>query len=284
MRARLVCLAALLSLAITGHAQERLALEESALVRINEGWFARGLHPMQIAEAVLFCRQTSPESRDAFVCHESRFSVEMPRRRIFLSAYYIDRFEVTRERYGECVSAGGCLPPRSGNGDERFSQPAMPVTGVTWDDARGFCQWAGGDLPTESQWERAARGSGGRRFPWGRLFNDRLANHGSGTRVIDGYEFVSPVGTYAGGRSADGLYDMAGNVWEWTLDSFDPEGDAWSVELPVDPSGAEPSGHRIIRGGSWRSHAVDLRTTTRIPVGEQQHSPDLGFRCAFDAV
>ncbi|MFT5356337.1 MAG: sulfatase modifying factor 1 [Polyangiales bacterium] len=284
MRARLGCVAFVLALAAPGGAQQRVTVEESALVRINAGWFARGLHPMQIAEAVMFCRNTSPASRDAFVCHESRFASETPRRRIFLSPYYIDRFEVTRERYGECVGVGGCLPARSGNGDERFSQPAMPVTGVTWDDARNFCRWAGGELPTESQWERAARGSGGRRFPWGSLFNDRLANHGSGARLIDGFEFVAPVGSYVEGRSPDGLYDMAGNVWEWTLDAFDPEREAWAGEVPVDPRGADSSGHRIIRGGSWRSQAVDLRTTTRIPVGEQRHSPDLGFRCVFDAL
>lgn len=283
MSGRLICVLVVVSLTAAGDAQQRAPLEESALVRINEGWFARGLHSMQIADTVVFCRRHMGSSRDEFICHESRFAIEMPRRRIFLSAYYIDRFEVTRARYGECVQVGACLPARSGNGDERLGQPSMPVAGVTWDEARHFCHWAGGDLPTESQWERAARGPGGRRFPWGSLFNDRVANHGSDTPLVDGFEFAAPVGSYIEGRSPDGLYDMAGNVWEWTLDAFDPEGEAWGGELPVDPRGGDSSGHRVIRGGSWRSSAVELRTTTRFPVAEQQHAPDLGFRCVFDA-
>ena len=153
----------------------------------------------------------------------------------------------------------------------------MPVAGVTWDEARAFCEFAGGRLPTDEEWERAARGGDARhRFPWGRQYNDRLANHGRSPRGpddVDGFVYAAPVGSFPGGASPYGLLDMAGNVWEWTASP--PRAD--EVE-----TGGDPNVYRILRGGSWAQPPEVMRVSHREwqPLGAAPS--DVGLRCAYD--
>ena len=152
----------------------------------------------------------------------------------------------------------------------------MPVAGITWHEARAFCEWAGGRLPTDAEWERAARGRARRRFPWGRQFNSRLANYGRSPRGpdrADGWRYAAPVGSFPDGVSAYGLHDMAGNVFEWTAT---PPRDS-DVGL-----GADAQGYRIIRGGSWSQPPELLRVTAREWFPVAQHRADIGLRCAYD--
>jgi len=165
-----------------------------------------------------------------------------------------------------------------------MTQPSHPVAGVTFAEAAAYCAFAGGRLPTEAEWERAARGDApeGRRFPWGDPYGSRLTNHGQGIASpdgVDGHRYAAPVASYPDGASPFGLYDMAGNVWEWTVDRFRPR--AYESGTSVDPVGDGLGSERIVRGGSWRSSPVTHRVTYRAAVAETRFEPDLGFRCAY---
>src|SRR5690606_19068513 len=173
-------------------------------------------------------------------CGPTLFVEESPARRIQLCSYGIDRTEGTNAAYGRCVRASECAPSRLRPGDERMTQPSHPVAGVTFAEAAAYCAFAGGRLPTEAEWERAARGDApeGRRFPWGDPYGSRLTNHGQGIASpdgVDGHRYAAPVASYPDGASPFGLYDMAGNVWEWTVDRFRPR--AYESGTSVDPVG-----------------------------------------------
>lgn len=262
-----------------------LMLTPSHTVHLSGGWFLRGSHDADLRYGLALCEQ-EVGLRGRTVCRDPAvselFAAEAPARRIWVRAFAIDRTEVTRRAYARCVLAGACFPSRVSDGNPRLGAPLLPVTGVTWSEARTFCAFVGGRLPTEAEWERAARGSDGRRFPWGNLYNDRLANHGGpeGRAAIDGFRYLAPVGSYPDGASPHGLLDVAGNVWEWTADRYDPS--AYVADTSVDPRHDDASGERAIRGGSWRSTGESLRVTTRRPAAESTFGPDLGFRCAYD--
>jgi formylglycine-generating enzyme required for sulfatase activity len=181
------------------------------------------------------------------------------------------------------VVAGRCAPPRSRPEDPRVGLDDHPATGVDWSDASVFCAFAGGRLPSEAEWERAARGSDARRFPWGRNFDPRLANHGNGRLegdASDGFESAAPVGSFPLGASPYGVLDLAGNAAEWTADAYVERG---YDGLPrVDPRRDERSGYRVVRGGSWRLPPHMLRVSHRNPMPESARFADIGFRCAYD--
>ena len=227
-----------------------------------------------------------------------RESDELPAREVNLDAFWIDQVEVTNGMYNLCVQAGACRPPAkisSDNRDVYFSNPEFqdyPVVHVTWYDANAYCQWAGRRLPTEAEWERAARGNDKRNFPWGdeppNQFNSNSVNLvGDTTRV----------GSYAEGASPFGALDMAGNVWEWVADRYRPDyyGKAPS-ENPTGPADNEVfSTLRVIRGGSFQDDWVILRLANRSflegpnpsvqPTDEAYYgksSAKIGFRCADD--
>ncbi|MBI2372919.1 MAG: SUMF1/EgtB/PvdO family nonheme iron enzyme [Deltaproteobacteria bacterium] len=189
---------------------------------------------------------------------------EKPGRKVYLDAFAIDRTEVTVARYNQCVSSGSCQAA-SGN-----SKDDHPVVNVDWNQASAFCKWAGGALPTEAQWEKAARGPDGRTYPWGNEAPScTRANAGCGGGT-------QPVGSRPAG--AHGLFDMAGNVWEWVEDVYDAQ--AYSrlgARNPVSRSGGSL---RVDRGGSWFGDGGGVRASYRGRGDPGDRFGDLGFRCA----
>lgn len=213
---------------------------------------------------------------------------ERPRRRITLDRFKIDPHEVTWADYDRCVEAGTCSPIDPARcevwtGDEfirgaplpqRFTRPDHPVFCVTWNDARAYCEWTGGRLPTESEWERAARGADDhRRYPWGDSAPTcALARHsGCG----DG---PAPIGAHPRGASPEGLLDLAGNVAEWVADWYHPR--AYHKNPSENPAGPDQGRVRVVRGGSFYDPPEQLRTSYRYGLTPSLGYGVVGFRCA----
>jgi serine/threonine-protein kinase len=205
---------------------------------------------------------------------------EQPQRLVYVSAFWIDQTEVTNAQYEQCVSAGVCTQPASA----RYADPAYgryPVVAVTWFQASEYCAWAGGRLPTEAEWEKAARGpassQGARRiWPWGNNTpTDKLAN-------FDKHEGNTvAVGSYPRGASPYGVLDMAGNAWEWVADYYaeDYYQTALDAGLRTDPAGPEKGVFRVTRGGSYLSDATYIRLAIRLETTADRRAGYIGFRC-----
>jgi len=193
---------------------------------------------------------------------------ERPARKVTLKAFAIDRTEVTRADYAACVAAKRCKAaqePAAPTGDPKL--PKLPVTGVDWNDAQAYCRFAGARLPTEAEWEKAARGEDGREYPWGNDADCARGNWGSfegeGPCADKNPGRPVPVGQYPSGASPYGVLDLGGNVWEWVADKYDE-----------DPK------RRVVRGGSCCSYFVGPRAPNRNAWAPQHRDTDLGFRCA----
>ena len=285
MRGRVIAgvvISAALALASGRAGAERFAtltLSRGAVARLSAGTFVMGSDDAGITYASALCaRYSQPGS----LCDGATFRDEQPARLVQLAAFAIDRTEVTREAYLRCVAAGACAPSRVPEADARLSQPQHPAVLVTAAEAAAYCAWAGGRLPSEAEWERAARAGSPRRFPWGNQWNDRLANaapHDPAVPDRDGYRYLAPVGAFPDGANTHGLLDMAGNVWELTADRYDAE--AYAKAGRVDPSGPAQGDLRVIRGGSHASPPHMLRAAQRSTVRENEPRPDVGFRCAY---
>ena len=205
---------------------------------------------------------------------------ELPLHTVTLDAYYIDKYEVTNARYKACVAAGGCTVPGSVDSSKRSpyygtsTYADYPVLNVDWFQANAFCAWAGKRLPTEAEWEKAARGSSDtRKYPWGNSAPDcTKTNYDS--CVGD----TSRVGSYPSGASPYGVMDMAGNVDEWVQDWYDSS--YYSVSPSNNPQGPETGTYRVLRGGSWGYYDSYVRSAVRndgIPVF--WFFDFFGFRC-----
>lgn len=247
-------------------------------VLIRGGVFTMGSNEYAIAHALGLCRR-EPRRDD---CSEEMFAVEYAPHEAFLSPFWIDRTEVTVARFQQCVATGYCATPPGGS--ERPSPPADPITMVSFADAAAFCAWAGGRLPTEAEWERAARGTTGRVYPWGNVYNPFLSNHGRfGLYELDGADGfleVAPVGSFLDGRTPDGIEDLAGNVQEWVADWFAPE---YSKTSAVNPRGPDAGEERVVRGGGYGSPRPFLRGASRWKAPPWARRSWLGFRCARGA-
>lgn len=220
---------------------------------------------------------------------------EVPAHHVKLDAFWMDQVEVTNGMYALCVAAGACLLPTKLNSDNRGEYYGMaefrdyPVVHVTWYDASNYCQWAGRRLPTEAEWERAARGDDMRTFPWGDE-PPNPTNSNSQNFVGD----TSRVGSYAAGASPFGVLDMSGNVWEWVADYYDANYYSHSPEEnPTGPETGGPDNLRVIRGGSYQDDLINLRISNRgyekgpdlsaVSGGDAYYgnsSVRIGFRCA----
>lgn len=206
---------------------------------------------------------------------------------VTLSSYEIDSTEVSVQRYRRCVSAGACGAPSFPIGDQRYDHADFPVTHVSWNDAESFCKWEGGHLPTEAQWEYAARGPQKNDFPWGNIYNPHLANHGSfsedGADARDGWIGLAPIGSFPDGMTPTGIYDLAGNASEWVADYYDRDEDGFGYPraAATDPKGPAFSAYgHVVRGGSYRDGAHLMRGASRefSLVGGTR---EIGFRCAY---
>jgi len=224
---------------------------------------------------------------------------EAPRHRVHLDAYYIDRYEITNALFERFVRATNHRTSAEQEGDAGVSlqkdgqwewakvpgatwrtpsgpgtkaPPDHPVVNVSWEDAQAYCRWAGKRLPTEAEWEKAARGTDGRRYPWGEIWESSRANGAITVKT------TSPVGSYPTGVSPFGAHDMSGNVWEWVSDWFAKEYYASSPER--NPTGPPSGSLHPVRGGSWVPNPTFLRSTSRLVYSPTNRYSDLGFRCA----
>lgn len=252
-----------------------LASPLPGMVRIGAGHFVMGSSPDEVTAAVAACSLEPLGHR----CDEYPFANEVGRRTLFLPAFYIDRTEVTVEAYGRCVDLGRCEAPGYEKGASRFARPNYPVTFVNYDDAVAYCRFRGARLPTEAEFERAARGERGRAFPWGELFNAHAVNHGRFALIpndpSDGYAELAPVGAFPAGKTAEGVLDLAGNVAEWVADAY--------RQRYSDPQARFGGAERVVRGGSFESAEPFLRGAARRGLDKNTVSSSLGFRCARSA-
>jgi formylglycine-generating enzyme required for sulfatase activity len=206
---------------------------------------------------------------------------EAPLREVFVSAFYIDEHEVTVGRYARFIEATGAVALPDGWQSERDSDPGtLPVVGIDWHDADAYCRWAGRRLPTDAEWEKAARGPDGRPYPWGDAAPAPRHAHFGRPFEADAYEAgLAPVGSYPDGRSPYGVHDLAGNASEWVAD--------WHTDSYVrgdvpDPTGPAEGTAKVIRGGGWYDPPERLKASRRMFAEPRHFSDDIGFRCARD--
>lgn len=215
--------------------------------------------------------------------NEAGIAEENPAHLVYVKPFYIDKYEVTNVLYRLCVDAGVCDPPMSSSSSTRpvyygnleFNE--YPVVNVTWSMAKQYCEWRGARLPTEAEWESAARSVDGRKYPWGDESACSFANFSdtSGACVSD----TTVVGSYADGRSQYGALDMSGNVSEWVNSLY------WVYPyLATDGREApDTSGLRVVRGGSWASSPEQITTYYRLGIDPSAYDLYTGFRCAHNA-
>ena len=208
---------------------------------------------------------------------------EKPQRLVHVDTYWIDRTEITNRQFRDCVEAGGCKPQQVGN--RIFREGNLPVVGVSWAQAESYCRWAGARLPTEAEWEKAARGTDGRLYPWGNKFEGQRLNYCDAACVADwrdrsandGYRYTAPVGSYPHGASPYGVLDMSGNVWEWTADWY--ASGEYAAAPESNPTGPESGLQKVIRGGSWYYQGASLRVARRHKDVPTSSYDNIGFRC-----
>jgi len=231
-------------------------------------------------------------------------SNEHPQRRVYLDAYYIDKYEVTNRQFKEFIDATGRITGAEWKGYGNFwykkhgsvyrmktfigaswnykieNRMDHPVVQVTWNDAKAYAEWAGKRLPTEAEWEKAARGTDGRQWPWGNEFN--LDVGGVTVHANFDSENTVPVGQFPTGVSIYGVYDMVGNAQEWVADWYAPN---YLNQILYNPMGPEIGEFRVLRGGSWvTQHSRYLRCALRNPQAPDYFSNVIGFRCALDFI
>lgn len=215
---------------------------------------------------------------------DNGYENEGPAHTVYLDDYWIDKTEVTNAMYYSCMQFGSCPSPTADGfyaPKDHFKDPQkanLPIVFITWYNAQTYCEWAGRRLPTEAEWEKAARGIDGRIYPWGNQEpSSKLLN-------FDKENFkLMPVGSFPPGASPYGALDMAGNAWEWTADWYD---ESYYANSPtINPTGPVKGISRITRGGGYFQPADEVRTTFRSPIDPSASlSVDYSFRCAADAV
>jgi formylglycine-generating enzyme required for sulfatase activity len=199
-------------------------------------------------------------------------SDEQPIHDVYLDAYYMDTYEVTNALYKACVDAGMCDLPINTVRYKNLRYENHPVVFIEWYMAKSYCEWRGAQLSTEAQWEKAARGTDERTYPWGEGIDQTFANYG------DNVGDTTPVGSYENGKSPYGLYDMAGNVWEWVGDWYSAT--YYQVSPLENPMGPNSGQYHVQRGGPWDYYIDSVRSASRSWGYQGMTAPDIGFRCS----
>lgn len=204
-------------------------------------------------------------------------SDERPAHPVYLEAFYIDQYEVTAARYAKFFHDTNRSAPKYWSQQVLEEHEQKPVIGVDWKDAAAYCSWAGKRLPTEAEWEKAARGTDQRLYPWGNV--DPRLERGNFDHCCDfhGYEGLTDIGAFEEGKSFYGVYDMAGNVWEWVADWYDL---GYYGKSPVrNPEGPSSGEKRLLRGGAWDSAPTYVRSAYRLKLSPNFRLDNIGFRC-----
>ena len=268
------------------------------MLLVPEGWFEMGSTPEEVEAAYQLGKKYDADTQ------QSWYKTELSKRRVWLEAFYMDATEVTNREYRQFIDAGGYTQQTfwSPEGwqflqkdklttpgfwtDTRFNQPEQPVVGVSWYEAGAYCRWAGKQLPTEAQWEKAARGTDRRQYPWGNApVSGTLANYcdvqcdqaWKDTREQDGYSYTAPVGSYPSGKSPYGIEDLAGNVWEWVQDWY--AADYYHRSPERNPVNDTPAQYRVLRGGGSPNPPAHVRAAIRSWRAPDYRNYDVGFRC-----
>lgn len=255
------------------------------MVCVPSGEFQMGNAEEEVQAAIEVCNQHYGD------CDREWFESELPVHEVALDGFWMDQTEVTNEQYAQCVATGACDPPADSSSYTReayYGNSAYddyPVVYVSWYSATAYCQWVGGRLPTEAEWEYAARGPGGYAYPWGDVFEGTRLNYCDANcdfdwndeAYDDGYADTAPVGSYPSGASWVGVLDMSGNVWEWVADWY---GD-YTFERRENPTGPVSGDSRVLRGGSWDNFQGLARCACRRWFDPEGSSIDFGFRCVF---
>ncbi len=251
----------------------------AGMVLIPAGDFIQGSLDSEIDAAILMCDNAYGGSGK---CPHARdwFTDETPRRTVYLDAFYIDKWEVTNKKFAAFVADSGYVTDAEKKGEAQTwrtlntaGRQNYPVVWMSWNDANAYCQWAGKRLPTEAEWEKAARGTEGYIWPWGSNWESGRSNTSDG-----GAGSLVAVGSYPTGASPDGVMDMAGNTWEWVADWYDPW---WYSKSPLKNPPGPPSGvSRVLRGGGFNNPPWEVRTAHRHSGGPDGYAPDHSFRCA----
>ncbi len=265
--------------ATADHTEEIAGKDGAPMALIPAGEFEMGTDSDEIPQLVEWARKWSANPVTSW--HDR----EKPRHTVHLDAFHMDKYEVTNTLYKKFMDATGHKAPGYWD-DDKYNAPNQPVVGITWDDAKAYAEWAGKRLPTEAEWEKAARGGlVGKKFPWGDSdpdgiqcnFADRNTNESwSDKNVDDGYQYAAPVGSFT--PNGYGLYDMAGNVWEWCADWYGES--YYKISPERNPKGPGSGTDRVLRGGSWLHSPSTIRAALRY----SSYSPtrtyyDQGFRC-----
>jgi formylglycine-generating enzyme required for sulfatase activity len=206
---------------------------------------------------------------------------EGPQHSVALSrGFWLGRTEVTVASYARYAGATGQTMPPAPAFNPGWALEDHPIVNVSWEEASAYCAWAGGRLPTEAEWERAARGGrDGLAYPWGNGISHEQANH-EGTGSRDRWEQTSPVASFE--ANGYGLLDVSGNVWEWCADWYSE--DYYASSPSTDPRGPSSGRYRVLRGGSWDFNPGNLRASFRFRFAPSARVYDSGFRCARDSI
>lgn len=236
--------------------------------------------PVEITDDKGVPMRLVPASDEFWMGSDKGSDDEKPVHKVSLDDFYMDVYEVANKRYKTCVDAGQCKAPSERKSYTRasyYGDPIFddyPVIYVGWEQAKTYCEWRGARLPTEAEWEKAAKGTDARTYPWGDGIDCNKANY-QGSCVGD----TTKVGTYPKGVSPYGLHDMAGNVWEWVADWYDAN--YYKNSPSSNPNGPTTRQFRVMRGGSWFSYPNLLRVSYRERYGPFSRNYVVGFRCAL---
>lgn len=264
-----------------GSGEARTAPREG-MVLIPAGEFEMGTDASEIPGLVQWAKKW-------YDVNANWFERETPRHTVNLDAFYMDKYEVTVGQYKKFISATGHEAPDWSQVSKFSPTDKHPIVCVSWEDAQAYCRWAGKRLPTEAEWEKAARGGlVGKKFPWGDNdpdgaqcnFADKNIDYSwSDKNVDDGYQYTAPVGSFP--PNGYGLYDMAGNVWEWCADRYSE--DYYKNSPTSNPQGPQNGDSRVCRGGSWGNYPGKIRAAFRGWGLPADCGGNQGFRCVVSS-